>query len=53
MRRLPIRGALTVGAILALTQAAFAPSPGWQFGDLCVAAAFALIGWAGYRAGKL
>jgi hypothetical protein len=53
MRRLPVRGALIVGAILALTQAPFAPSPGWQFADLCIAAACALIGWAGYRAGKL
>ena len=42
-----------MGGILAVAQVPFAPTPGWQFADLCIAAACALIGWVGYRAGKL
>jgi hypothetical protein len=48
-----VRSALIVGTVLSLAQVPFAPSPGWQFADACIAAVFALTAWYGYRVGRL
>jgi hypothetical protein len=44
--------ALMLGAVMALAQVPIAPSSAWRFGDVCVAAVFAMFAWYGYRTGK-
>jgi hypothetical protein len=44
---------LILVVVLSLTQAPFAPSSGWSFAYLCVAAAGAIGVWYGARTGRL